>query len=117
MTMFSSRPPFNDDPLPWVSAVTGARYAAPSKYGHARWYFAPRSEFKHPQRNRQNSRLKMFRNEVEMHTAAPDVGLSIPHLARLWLMHNHFAEGLDDDEFEHSVRVLTRLANLTKEEA
>lgn len=67
--------------------------------------------------NQPNRRLVKFRCEVELHRAEPDIGLTMPHLARVWIEQDEFGSSVTEDEFEHSQKVLARLAILMREGA
>lgn len=116
--MFSSKTPrdLNRDPE-WICGKCGG-----SAYEHSlttsTCVWEPidpkRPEFDHVPHNPVNRRLTLFRREVQLHReAGPEIGLSVPHLARLWIERNEFGSEVDDAEFNHSQRVLTRLAALS----
>lgn len=100
MTLYSSREPFNDDPLPWRVAVgpwrgsrADARYAVEMERD-------PRPEYNRPQNNPTNPILVARREHP---------GENIYY----WDLERWPTEG----EKEHARRVLTRLANFQKEES
>lgn len=113
MTMFSSRPPFNDDPFPfvWPEESRAARISE----GPLRSMFSegdgidlirdPRPEFDRPQHNPTNPILASFRaNDMNPRAADWARWLDRPSLGA-W----HHA---DAAHIDHARRVLTRLANL-----
>lgn len=63
MTLFSSRPPFNDDPFPYISSH-GSRHAFPGTLGGERLVLDPRPEYERPQHNPTNPILTEFRRIV-----------------------------------------------------
>ena len=115
MTQFSSRPPFNNDPEPYVYMWDRPRRA---NFRSARTAHSPRPEFDRPQHNPTNPILTEFRS-----TRA--VSLNANHDIEWWAMltpgYHYYRRGAIVDatnaQRDHARRVLTRLARLTKEEA
>lgn len=129
MTQFSSRPPFNDDPMPWVHdcsdvydndgtcALQGDRNPS-TEPGWVTEKFRPRPEFDRPQHNPTNPILTEFRGVAGRY-------YSFRRDLAWWLeclndpSFDYSAEGYlwTPEQVDHARRALTRLANLTKEEA
>lgn len=117
MSMYSSRPPFNDDPEPWVDEFGGRFGYALSGDEHL-----PRPEFDRPQHNPTNPILELFRKYAARRESAP-------HLAAHWTKSDVMWSEMCLKDFsvidepigtpaqeEHARRVLTRLANLADKE-
>lgn len=106
MTMFSSRPPFNDDPRPYVMHIDGY----PSKR-YARHHpnvdeYAPRPEFDRPQSNPTNPILAELREGVSADASNDWVATYLATLPD-W----------EEGEVGHARRVLTRLARFAEANA
>lgn len=108
--MFSSRPPFNDDPWPWVTP-TGTRGGYSEKYAHIITH-KPRPEYDRPQHNPTNPILVEYRG-------CRDEGLPFtrPEVWAYNLLHpQHRAWAYaTPEQMKHAHRVLTRLANIQRE--
>lgn len=108
MTMFSSRPPFNDDPEPYIQYVDHRVYD-------------PRPEFDRPQTNPTNTLLHHFRMIDAGRGEYEDWLRDIDENPHVWVRrpgHGLMARsmvGYTDEEIDHARRVLARLANLAKE--
>lgn len=124
---FSSKPPFNDDPEPWTDNFTGDRTSQRTGYMASTFSSWPRPEYERPQHNPTNPILAEFRK-----FCAPDEWDIVGDSARIALYADSWvdlmAEYPNDDRtawgsladlprqnFDHARRVLTRLANLNKE--
>lgn len=120
MSMFSSRPPFNDDLKPWVY-FDGTRREAPMNQHpenpyRVLWHHDPRPEFDSPQHNPTNPILSTFRKDL----IEPGGEESIATLAWSWVRalaagKSAFTLGQGKRAVEHAHKVLTRLASLAKE--
>jgi hypothetical protein len=115
--MFSSRPPFNDDPYPNVwnghsprnqMRVDTDMYRRGAPYNHESYSYKPRPEFGRPQHNPTNPILEWFRAVLE----DPKCGTFDQVLDDFLIFH---IKGHGRHE-HHARKVLTRLASLTKEE-
>lgn len=117
MSMFSSRPPFNDDPYPNVwnghsprnqMRVDTDMYRRGAPYNHERYSYKPRPEFDRPQHNPTNPILAKFRER------SYPVAYWVHRLSK-----GDLPDGVEAsiEQIDHAHRVLTRLANLTKEDA
>lgn len=108
MTLFSSRPPFNDDPEPWV-IPNGYRYAGLNE-GEAMFggiMFSPRPEYDRPQHNPTNPILTEFRNDVRLNPTIP-----VSHLALIWVDSElfYFDEKPRGAEYRHALSVMERIS-------
>lgn len=112
MTQFSSRPPFNDDPLPWTDPRGENRHGP-----YAGWSseYAPRPEFARPQHNPTNPILADFREMGGDAQMWLDVIQSDDGDAFLAETPKEFGR-VTADGIGHAIRVLTRLANLEDKE-
>lgn len=132
--MFASKTPrdLNHDPAPFVFPETGMRSAA--EFGP----YDPRPEFDHVQHNEPNPILEALR-QGEREDGSPLTEVAADYLAALDIYAHHGdkpgrvksgewsdadpfdvvtcwpLQMLDTDQMDHARRVLTRLANLTKE--
>lgn len=119
MTQFSSRPPFNDDPLPWTDPRGENRHGP---YGGWSSEYAPRPEFDRPQHNPTNPILTEFRKCAAEHGDAPRLAAHWTKSDWMWAEmclkdHSFVDEPIGTPEQErHARRVLTRLANLADKE-
>lgn len=102
MTQFSSRPPYNDDPMPRVTVATGGRHRnhPPTMDDATACRIDPRPEFDRPQNNPTNPILVARRNN-------PGENIYYKNLDR-WPT---------EAEINHARKVLTRRANLSKVES
>lgn len=140
MTQFSSRPPFNDDPEPYRynnnQSIRRSLNDMPVPITHD-----PRPEFNRPQHNPTNPILAAFREEIEGGSGREryswGAGCMVRYTQREATTHvigyfltqmepmgndprlPRIAFGIDASlaHVQHAIRVLTRLANLTKESA
>ncbi|WP_404474783.1 hypothetical protein [Microbacterium aerolatum] len=123
MVMFSSRPPFNDDPKPWRCTSCSDRFVREqvSPTSHVTKH-QPRTKFDRPQHNPTNLILAEFRS-IE----AEGVWKDVPR----WASAGAWVDMIDEDpsmsrgedwgllaglphyaEIDHARRVLERLARL-----
>lgn len=109
--MFSSRPPFNDDPEPWLDYwERSATQGAPGDV------FAPRPEFDRPQHNPTNPILEAFRDHVATQWVyLPEVSTYAEDVETFDGLRDDSFIGTTPDQIDHARRVLARLASLTKE--
>lgn len=113
--MFSSRPPFNDDPYPWIHTHagescldTGGRFAFNNGIGNE---YAPRPEFCLPNNNPTNPILSGFRAERQKcRTRDEQCDLLFGWIS--WLRNPYWE--WSPEHIEHARRVLTRLARFTE---
>lgn len=111
MTLYSSREPFNADPTPWVSEVTGSRYSKPAKYGHTRWTFYPRPEYDRPQHNPTNQILVEFR---KLHEETGNDLWTDAYLAWSDMIEEEWGTR---DEYWHAFSVLGKIVASKKDES
>lgn len=120
MTLYSSRPPFNDDPLPWLGwdglVGGGQMVRSDQSFGYAE--HDPRPEFDRPQHNPTNPILTEFRKYAEDHEDAPRLAAHWTKSDVMWsemcLKDYSFVEPIGTPAQEqHARRVLERLARLT----
>lgn len=94
MTLFSSRPPFNDDPEPYLSGV-GSRHA--TNLNLPIWtYYAPRPQYNRRQHNPTNPVLTEFR--AIYNETTPTIYQGYWELAEIWL------ELMDEDPYMRDPR-------------
>ena len=98
MVQFSSKPPFNDDPEPYVSGV-GNRHA--TNFNPSIWTREPRPEYNRPQHNPTNPILTKLRSLKEVHRHSWVDGFLDQ------ASHVRFPNWTDA-ETDHAVKVLTR---------
>lgn len=124
MAIFSSRPPFNDDPKPWLHTHggencrdTGGRFSFNNGIGNEH---APRAEFDRPKNNPTSPILVAFREYSDKHGMDAD---DRRNLARAWLQAPRYYEGrlvagrVLKAPRDHARRVLSRLARFKEESA
>lgn len=114
MTQFSSRPPFNDDPLPWCVAVgpwRGSRMDAQYAAEAAR---DPRPEFDRPQTNPTNPILAWFRTATD---GSPKAARYVrDHWeATVGFARDRIIDGSTIEHEAHASRVIRRLARPSAE--
>ena len=118
MSMFSSRPPFNDDPKPWKCPGADDQHRLSSRDRLECDEFRPRPEFDRPQHNPTNLILSTFRKDLIEAGGEESIATLAPSWVRALVAgKSAFTLGQGKRAVEHAHRVLTRLANLAKEAA
>lgn len=122
--MFSSRPPFNDDPTPWAIRRWDANPRPRSDhpdFDAPEWFdrensadYLPRPDFDRPQSNPVNPILADFRDMAGNARMWLDVIQSDDGDAFLAGTPKAFGR-VTADHIVHVIRVLTRLANFTND--
>lgn len=106
MTLFSSRPPFNDDPEPYRDPDSHARRTGfPGIYAHE-WDHSPRPEYDRPQHNPTNPILTEFR--AIYNETTPTIYQGYWELAEIWL------ELMDEDPFMRDPRNWGELVDIVE---
>lgn len=116
---FSSKPPFNDDPEPWLHGVTNMRIGegehseriTSQKRGVAArtlaYAYEPRPEFDRPKHNPTNPILTEFRN---LHEATGNDLWTDAYLAWSDLIEENWTT---HDEYFHAFKVLGKIVSVT----
>lgn len=104
MTQFSSKPPFNDDPAPWVG-FHGKRYEHDWQ-ADGIYHYGARPEYNRPQHNPTNPILEEFRDIY--HETTPTIYQGYWELAEIWL------ELMDEDPFMREYRNWGRLVDIAE---
>lgn len=113
MAMYSSRPPFNDDPFPFVGP-TGSRHQYPGTLDGVRLAHDPHPHFDRPQNNPTNRYLDLYRDDAA-HTGWGERS-PIEWLNEIESDEIHLDATLfTSEEWDHARRVLTRLARFQEE--
>lgn len=110
MTLYSSRPPFNDDPAPYRYNNNRSirRGLADMPVATVHYTHDPRPEFDRPQNNPTNPILAEIRAEV-------DDGFPLNPLRELrWLDGRAYWHVYPEGARDHARRVLTRLARFAE---
>lgn len=113
MTQFSSKPPFNDDPTPWVRTHPDLGYMGRFEsrfpndtHSNYRMKHSPRPEYNRPQHNPTNPILTEFRDIY--HEKTPTIYQGYWELAEIWL------ELMDEDPFMREYRNWGRLVDIVE---
>lgn len=117
MTIYSSRPPRNDDPLPFVFTPLGHRFDRDwneSASFASKYVYSPRPEFDR-QNNPSNPILARFREKEPLVRGEITERLGVGYPAEYWahrLSMGQAPSGVEATEAEitHAQRVLSRLA-------
>ncbi|WP_341945686.1 hypothetical protein [Microbacterium sp. LWH11-1.2] len=113
MSMFSSRPQFNDDPMPMVDPFMGRRaeYADES----LGWQLWPRTEYDRPQANPTNPYFLLLREEIGLNPSI-NPKFFIRELIEDMDLEDGFT-GLEASQpaRDHARRVLARLAAISSD--
>lgn len=122
--IYSSRPPFNDDPQPYRQMMAFARAASrESASAQHAWVYDPRPEHSRPQHNPTNTLLAHFRMIDAGRGEYEDWLRDIDENPHVWVRRRGGGlalgsmVGYTDDEIDHARKVLTRLANAAHEKA
>lgn len=116
MALFSSRPPFNDDPWPYI-APGGSRHAHPGTINFGeRLVYNPRPEFDRPQNNPTNLILARLREEWSTPGRHEnDLALCADRVLASCVEESEAVLYYNGDEIDHARRVLTRLARFQED--
>ena len=111
--IFSSKTPrdLNRDPEPFLDE-RGSRWISPVTFQPRTFTYSPRPEFDHVQHNEPNPILVDLRHNGEPDEGRAHYAADLALGGESW---RYWMKRVPQSRIDHARRVLTRLANLTKE--